>query len=73
MKKDQGFWPADVYMEGLDQYRGWFQGRPAHRRGLPPGWPRPPSKTCITGWTVDGEGKELYTSPWATGWTPMIL
>ena len=25
MKKDQGFWPADVYMEGLDQYRGWFQ------------------------------------------------
>ena len=26
MKKDQGFWPATVYMEGLDQYRGW-QGR----------------------------------------------
>ena len=25
MKKDQGFWPADLYLEGLDQYRGWFQ------------------------------------------------
>ena len=24
MKKDQGFWPADVYMEGLDQYREKF-------------------------------------------------
>ena len=24
MKKDQGFWPADMYIEGLDQYRGWF-------------------------------------------------
>ena len=22
MQKDQGFWPANVYMEGLDQYRG---------------------------------------------------
>ena len=25
MKRDQGFWPADMYLEGLDQYRGWFQ------------------------------------------------
>ncbi len=25
MKKDQGFWPATMYLEGLDQYRGWFQ------------------------------------------------
>ena len=25
MQKDQGFWPATMYMEGLDQYRGWFQ------------------------------------------------
>ena len=25
MQKDQGFWPATVYLEGLDQYRGWFQ------------------------------------------------
>ena len=25
MKRDQNFWPADMYLEGLDQYRGWFQ------------------------------------------------
>ena len=25
MQRDQGFWPADMYIEGGDQYRGWFQ------------------------------------------------
>ena len=25
MKRDQGFWPSDMYIEGADQYRGWFQ------------------------------------------------
>ena len=25
MERDQGFWPATMYIEGLDQYRGWFQ------------------------------------------------
>ena len=25
MKRDQNFWPADMYLGGLDQYRGWFQ------------------------------------------------
>ena len=25
MKRDQGFWPSDMYIEGGDQYRGWFQ------------------------------------------------
>ncbi len=25
MKRDQGFWPSTMYMEGGDQYRGWFQ------------------------------------------------
>ena len=25
MKRDQGWWPASMYLEGLDQYRGWFQ------------------------------------------------
>ena len=24
-------WPADLYLEGADQYRGWFQSSPAHR------------------------------------------
>ena len=25
MQRDQKFWPATMYLEGLDQYRGWFQ------------------------------------------------
>ena len=61
MKKDQGFWPATVYMEGLDQYRGWFQSSlltavGAFGKGAP-------FKECVThGWTVDGEGKAMHKS-----------
>ena len=61
MKRDQGFWPATVYMEGLDQYRGWFQSSlltavGAFGNGAP-------FKECIThGWTVDGEGKAMHKS-----------
>ena len=25
MERDQHFWPATMYIEGIDQYRGWFQ------------------------------------------------
>lgn len=53
-------WPADVYIEGPDQYRGWFNsslmvGLAAHGRA--------PYKTVIThGWTVDGEGRAMHKS-----------
>ncbi len=61
MQKDQGFWPATVYMEGLDQYRGWFQSCLLTAVGaLGKG---APFKECIThGWTVDGEGKAMHKS-----------
>ncbi|WP_295581833.1 isoleucine--tRNA ligase [uncultured Oscillibacter sp.] len=61
MKRDQGFWPADVYMEGLDQYRGWFQSSLLTAVGtLGQG---APFRECIThGWTVDGEGKAMHKS-----------
>ncbi|MCD7792407.1 MAG: isoleucine--tRNA ligase [Oscillospiraceae bacterium] len=61
MQRDQGFWPADVYIEGLDQYRGWFQSSlltavGALGRGAP-------FKQCLThGWTVDGEGRAMHKS-----------
>lgn len=61
MKKDQGFWPATVYMEGLDQYRGWFQSSMltavgAFGKGAP-------FKECVThGWTVDEQGKAMHKS-----------
>ncbi|HWP42492.1 MAG TPA: isoleucine--tRNA ligase [Blastocatellia bacterium] len=53
-------WPADVYLEGPDQYRGWFNSSlmvalAAHDRA--------PYRTVIThGWTVDGEGKAMHKS-----------
>ena len=61
MQKDQGFWPATVYMEGLDQYRGWFQSSLLTAVGaLGQG---APFKECVThGWTVDGEGKAMHKS-----------
>ena len=61
MKKDQGFWPADMYLEGLDQYRGWFQSSLLTSVGaLGQG---APFKECVThGWTVDGEGKAMHKS-----------
>ena len=61
MQRDQGFWPADMYIEGGDQYRGWFQSSllvavGALGRGAP-------FKECVThGWTVDGEGKAMHKS-----------
>ncbi len=61
MKKDQGFWPATVYMEGLDQYRGWFQSSLLTAVGAM--GQGAPFKECVThGWTVDGEGKAMHKS-----------
>src|SRR4029079_8520869 len=51
---------ADVYIEGGDQFRGWFNsslmvGLAAHDK--------PPYKTVIThGWTLDGQGKAMHKS-----------
>ena len=61
MKRDQGFWPANMYIEGLDQYRGWFQSSLLTAVGaLGQG---APFKECLThGWTVDGEGKAMHKS-----------
>ena len=56
--------PADVYLEGGDQYRGWFNsslscGIAAHDTA--------PYKQIIThGWVVDGEGKKQMQSRSAT-------
>ena len=61
MKRDQGFWPSDMYMEGGDQYRGWFQSSLLVAVGaLGMG---SPYRECLThGWTVDGEGKAMHKS-----------
>ena len=52
--------PADVYLEGNDQYRGWFQSSlltSVATRGVAP------YKTVIThGMIVDGEGRKMSKS-----------
>ena len=61
MQRDQGFWPATMYIEGGDQYRGWFQSSLLVAVGaLGKG---APYQECLThGWTVDGEGREMHKS-----------
>ncbi len=53
-------WPADLYLEGGDQFRGWFQSSlltAVATRGAAP------SRAVSThGWTVDGEGKKMSKS-----------
>ena len=61
MKRDQGFWPATMYMEGLDQYRGWFQSSLLTAVGAM--GMGAPFKECVThGWTVDGDGRAMHKS-----------
>lgn len=58
--RDNLHFPADVYIEGGDQYRGWFNsslscGLAAHDKA--------PYKTVLThGWVVDGEGRKQSKS-----------
>ena len=54
-------WPATMYLEGADQYRGWFQSSLLTSVGaLGEG---APFRECLThGWTVDGEGKAMHKS-----------
>jgi isoleucyl-tRNA synthetase len=53
-------WPADVYIEGGDQFRGWFNsslmvGLAVHDRA--------PYETVLThGWTLDAQGKAMHKS-----------
>ncbi len=55
-------WPADVYLEGADQYRGWFQSSLLTAVGST-GKPQAPFKAVLThGWVVDGEGKAMHKS-----------
>ena len=53
-------WPADLYLEGADQYRGWFQSSlltSVAWRG------QAPYRSVVThGWVVDGEGRQMHKS-----------
>lgn len=53
-------WPADLYLEGADQYRGWFQSSlltAVAWKGV-----SPYKAVCTHGWVVDGLGKAMHKS-----------
>lgn len=52
--------PADVYLEGADQYRGWFQS--SLLTSVAGGHGSPFKQIVTHGWTVDGEGKKMSKS-----------
>ncbi len=58
--RDNLRWPADVYIEGGDQFRGWFNsslmvGLAVHDRA--------PYEIVLThGWTLDAQGKAMHKS-----------
>ena len=55
-----GAWPADIYLEGGDQYRGWFQS--SLLIGVAVRGAAPYRQVLTHGWTVDGEGKAMHKS-----------
>ena len=58
--RDNLTWPADLYLEGGDQYRGWFQSSlltAVAWKGAAP------YKEVVThGWVVDGKGEKMSKS-----------
>jgi len=53
-------WPSDLYMEGGDQYRGWFHSSLLVGVGLKGG---SPYRACaLNGWVLDGEGRAMHKS-----------
>ncbi len=53
-------WPSDVYLEGGDQYRGWFHSSLLVGVGLKGA---SPYRACaLNGWVLDGEGRAMHKS-----------
>jgi isoleucyl-tRNA synthetase len=61
LEKDERLsWPADMYLEGSDQHRGWFQSSLIASVGTKGA---APYGTVLThGFTVDGQGKKMSKS-----------
>ncbi len=61
MEQHKGLtWPADLYLEGADQYRGWFQS--SLLTSVVYKGSAPYKAVCTHGWVVDGQGKTMHKS-----------
>ena len=59
-KRNDMPWPADLYLEGGDQYRGWFQSSLLISTALTG---QAPYRATIThGWTLDEKGRAMSKS-----------
>ena len=59
-RRDYLQYPADLYLEGSDQHRGWFQSSLKTAIAINAA---PPYKAVLThGFTVDGEGRKMSKS-----------
>ncbi|MBQ8612780.1 MAG: isoleucine--tRNA ligase [Ruminiclostridium sp.] len=52
--------PADLYLEGCDQYRGWFQS--SLLTSVAATGHAPYKAVCTHGWIVDGKGEKMSKS-----------
>ena len=53
-------WPADIYIEGSDQYRGWFHS--SLLTGIANQGSRPYNTVITHGFVLDGNGKKMSKS-----------
>lgn len=59
-QREETVWPADLYLEGSDQYRGWFNSSLSTAVATKG---RPPYKGVLShGFTLDGEGRKMSKS-----------
>ena len=59
-EEDKLHWPCEMYLEGSDQHRGWFQSSLLCSVGA---WGKAPYKNVMCcGFTVDGEGRKMSKS-----------
>ena len=60
LTRDNQHWPADVYLEGPDQYRGWFQS--SLLVGIGTRGSAPYKQVVTHGWTLDEKGAPMSKS-----------
>lgn len=59
-REELGLYPADLYLEGSDQHRGWFQS--SLKTGIAIKGSAPYKQVLTHGFTVDGEGRKMSKS-----------